>query len=89
MSNSMLADPKIELTHQIDIIRGYAQRMVMQGEALIPDEAADQRVRMQDFLAIGEAFGLTPKEMVGLVLSQESQKESACGCHSCNARNQM
>lgn len=32
MSNSMLADPKIAMTHQIDVIRDYARRMVMQGE---------------------------------------------------------
>ena len=88
MSNSMLADPKIAMTHQIDVIRDYARRMVMQGENLEPDEAADQMACMRDFLTIGGDYGLPQKEMVGLVLSQTSQKSPECGCHSCNARKQ-
>ena len=88
MSSSMLADPKINLAHQIDTIREYAQRMVMQGQTLEPDEAADQMACMRDFLTIGEDYGLTQKEMVGLVLSQASPRSPECGCHSCNARKQ-
>ena len=89
MSNSMLADPKMELIHQIDTLRGYAKTLVMQGDTLGPAEAADHEACMRDFLAIGEGYGLTQKELVGLVLSQASQKKPECGCHSCNARNQM
>ena len=89
MSNSMLADPKMAMTHQIDVIRDYARRMVMQGETLEPDEAADQMACMREFLTIGGNYGLTEKEMVGLVLGQNSQKRPACGCHSCNARKRM
>ena len=88
MSSPTLADPKIELIHQIDTLRIYAKRMVMQGEILGPDDAADHKARMQDFLAIGEAYGLTQKEMVGLVLGPTSQNKPECGCHSCNARKQ-
>jgi len=86
MSNSILADPKIGLIHQIDTIRDYAIRMVMQGETLEPDEAADQMACMRDFLIIGGDYGLTEKEMVSLVLAQASQNKPECGCHSCNAR---
>ena len=89
MSSSMLADPKLELIHQVDTLRGYAERIVIQGETLSLDEAADQKAHMQDFFAAGEAYGLTQKEMVGLLLGQSSQKERECGCHSCNARKQV
>ena len=89
MSSSMLADRKLELIHQVDTLRGYADRIVIQGETLSFDEAADQKARMQDFLSAGEVYGLTQKEMVKLVLSQTSQKAPECGCHSCNARARM
>ena len=89
MSSPTLADPKLELIHQIDTLRGYAKTLVMQGEILGPDEAADHKARMQDFLAVGEAYGLTQREMVGLVLGQVSHNKPECGCHSCNARKQM
>ena len=89
MSSSTLADPKIELIHQIDSLRGYAERVVMEGEILGPDDAADHKASMQEFLATGAAYGLTQKEMVGLVLDQTSQKRPECGCHSCNARKQI
>ena len=89
MLRPILADPKIELIHQIDTLRRYAKRMVMKGEILGPDDAVDHKARMRDFLAIGEAYGLTQMEMVCLVLDPASQKRPECGCHSCNARKQM
>ena len=89
MGSSMLADPKIELNHRIDTLRGYAERMVMQGETLSPDEAAEHKAYMQEFMATGGEYGLTQKEMVGLLLDQTSQKVPDCGCHSCKARKQM
>ena len=89
MSSQTLTDPKHELIHQIAALRSYGERMVMQGESLSPDEVADHQACMQDFLAIGADYGLTQKEMVGLLLGQSSPKGRECGCHSCNARKQM
>lgn len=89
MSSPTLADPKIELSHQIATLRGYAKRMVMQGETLSLNEATEHKAYMQEFMATGEAYGLSQKEMVGLLLDQTSQKKRDCGCHSCNARKQM
>jgi len=89
MRSPTLADPKIELNHQIATLRGYAERLVIQGETLRPDEAAEHKAYMQEFMATGEDYGLTQKEMVGLLLDQTPQKKPDCGCHSCNARKQM
>ncbi len=89
MSSSTIADSKVELTHRIHTIRDYAKRMVIKGETLEPEEVADQMACMRDFLTMGEDFGLTQKEMVGLVLGRSSEKTPDCGCHSCNARKEM
>lgn len=88
MTSSTVADPKLELIHHLHTIRDYAERMVINGEVLEPDEAAYQMACMRDYLTIGEEFGLTQKEMVVLVLVQDSPKERECGCHSCNARKE-
>ena len=88
MGSSMIADPKLELIHQIDAIRDYAKRMVLKGETLSIDEAADLESLMRDFMSIGGDYGLTSKEMVGLVLNQSPKVKRECGCHSCNARKQ-
>lgn len=88
MSSHTLADPKIELIHHVDAIRDYGRRMVLEGETLSSVETADLEARMRNFLAIGENYGLTQKEMVGLVLGQSSSKKAECGCHSCNVRKQ-
>ncbi len=89
MSSSTITDPKRELIHQIDAIRDYAKRMVLEGETLGVDEAADLDSRMREFMSIGGDYGLTSKEMVGLVLNQSPKEKRECGCYSCNARKQM
>ena len=89
MSSSTLADPKAELVHYIDTIRSYAKRMVTEGEVLEAAEAANQMACMGDFLTIGGEYGLTEKEMVGLVLDEASPKKRECGCPSCNSRKQI
>lgn len=87
MTSFMLADPKEELIHQIDTLRGYAKTSVMLGEELSADEANDQVARMRDCLDIGEALGLTKKELVVLLLGQHTESKPSCGCHSCSARD--
>lgn len=67
MSSSTLAYPKSDLIHYIDTIRDYAKRTVTEGEVLEADEAANQMACMREFLTIGGEYGLTEKEMVGLV----------------------
>ena len=83
MSGLILADPKKEFVQQIAPLKRYASRVVLHGESLAPSEDADRATHMQQFLAIGEIFHLTQREMVGLLLSglfhQKGERGSRLG----------
>ena len=81
-----IANPKEVVVQQLTTLRGYANRVVLHGETLTDSESADQTAAMEQFLAVGESYGLTPKEMVGQVLGDLSLKNRDCGCHSCRSR---
>ena len=88
MNNLTLAEPKEAMIQQLNRLRAYADRVVVHGDSLAPDEAANHAASMQQFLEAGESHGLTPKEMVDLVLGELSLKKRECGCHSCRSRGQ-
>ena len=95
MNNLTLAEPKEAMVQRLNRLRAYADRVVIHGDSLAPDEAANHAdeaanhaASMQQFLDAGESYGLTPKEMVDLVLGELFLKKRDCGCHSCRSREQ-
>jgi hypothetical protein len=74
------------MARQLSILREYACKAILDGNSLAPDEEADQADRMREFLATGESFSLTEKEMVDLVYGGLFRNRRECGCHSCRAR---
>ncbi len=76
---------KEHMVQQIAALRRYARKVLLHGETLAPYEEAKQSALMQRFLATGESFQLTRKEMVELVLAGRSGNNRSCGCHSCNS----
>ena len=86
MSNPTLVDPKEAMVRQISALRGYASKAILHGNSLAPDEEADQSDHMREFMATGESFSLTEKEMVDLIYSGLFQNRRECGCHSCRTR---
>ena len=81
-------DHKNDLVEQIAALRIYASKVLLHGETLAPYEEAKQAALMQRFLATGESFQLTRKEMVELLLAVPSGNKRECGCHSCKSREQ-
>ena len=69
MNGPILADPKKAFIQQFGPLKRYAGRVVLHGESLAPSEEADRATRMQQFLAVGEIFHLTQREMVDLLLN--------------------
>jgi len=49
-------------------LKKYAERVLIQGEDLMPWEAADKDARMEDFLDIGASFKCTYKELVSVII---------------------
>ena len=86
MNGLTLENPKEVMVQQLATLRGYASRVILRDESLPDEETAAQESAMQLFLAAGESYGLTPKEIVGQVLGDLSLKTRDCGCHSCRSR---
>ena len=86
MISPTLADPKEIMARQLSILREYACKTVLHGNSLAPDEEADRADHMREFLATGESFSLTEKEMVDLIYSGLFRNRRECGCHSCRCR---
>lgn len=86
MTNLALADPKLLLRQHGSAIKDYAERAVVCGEDLNTDEWEDLRGRMKEFLAMGNAFKLTEKELVCSLYKELFAPRRGCGCHGCRAR---
>jgi hypothetical protein len=86
VTNPTLVDPKEVMARKLSVLRRYASKAILHGNSLAPDEEADQLDHMREFLATGESFSLTEKEMVDLIYSGLFRSRQKCGCHSCRAR---
>ena len=86
MTSPALADPKEVMARQLSVLRRYASKAILHGNSLAPDEEAERSDHMRDFLATGQSFNLTQKEMVDLIYSGLFRNRRECGCHSCRAR---
>ena len=51
-------------------LRGYAERIFMQGETLDPDEEADRAKRARAFLQVGRKCEFTEHQLVFLVFDE-------------------
>ena len=89
MQDLRLANPKDVMVQQLATLREYASTVVLHGERLNDIESADQAATMEQFLAVGESYGLTFKEMVYQVLGELFVNNRDCGCHSCKSRGRV
>ena len=67
-------------------LRGYARRVLVHGDPLIPGEDEDREGRMHEFLAIGNSFNLTKREMVALLYQEMLTEGDGCSCPTCRGR---
>ena len=86
MTSPSLVDPKEVMARQLSILRGYASKAILHGNGLAPEEEADRSDHLREFMATGESFSITQKEMVDLIYSGLFRNRRECGCHSCRTR---
>ncbi|MEK7806946.1 MAG: hypothetical protein AAB528_04340 [Chloroflexota bacterium] len=87
MSATVLADPTQAMTEHRRHLKAYASRVIIRGEPLRPEEEIDRELRLREFLALGESFGCTQKELVKLLYAGVLQRKRGCDCDSCRLRN--
>ncbi len=52
------------------VLRNYAERMFLDGEALDSDEVDDHRDRMEEFMYVGSCCNFTEQQLVSLLLAE-------------------
>ena len=72
----------------LESLREYAKRVIFRGDSLTRAEELDKKARMALLMAIGRAFKLTDKEMVGLMLEGTQRGPRRCGCPDCHGRRE-
>ena len=75
------------MTEHIDVLRGYAKRVVAHGGVLTRDEERDKTERMNEYMAEGRSTGLTNSDLYSQLIGDMVQRaESKCGCPTCRKR---
>ena len=86
MANAALHDSRQKVADHLEVLQGYAQKALVDGDALSRSEAAGKSARLSEFVTLGNSFKLTMREMVVLILGDISHQPTGCGCHSCASR---
>ena len=86
MTSLMATSPRELITLHREALVKYGTMALIKGEQLSALELEDHRKRMEEFLGLGSAFGLTEREMVAWMYRGVFAERKCCGCHSCRAR---
>jgi len=73
MQSSVLTDPKERMGNHLAVLKKYAERVLTQGDDLMPWEAADKADRIGDFFEIGVSFKCTHRDLVSLIIRDAFQ----------------
>ena len=66
---------RVIMSQHLVALRGYAKRVVLDGEWLPLQDDVDREVRLREFLALGESFNVKPKDMVALLFKDLSEPQ--------------
>lgn len=75
----MATNPEGLMHEHLAVLRECALRVLAKGEQLWPTEDDDCERRRKKFFAIGSSLGLTPEELVHMILHDVLVPSSKCG----------
>ena len=76
-------NPDEMMADDLSTLRAYAERVIVRGDDLTPDEEDDRESRFREFAEIGDSFRLTEREMVNMLLDGLFHKGPKCWCAEC------
>ena len=74
------------LGEHVQVLRGYAQRVLQEGDALSEVEESDRERRMAQLLAMGSCLKFTESFMVTVIYQDIFKSPRRCGCPTCRNR---
>ena len=85
MASLAVRDPNQLMAQHQEALRKYTRRALKNGETLAYYEREDKALRLREFLAIGNTFGLSNKEMVVHLYRGLFDFKQGCDCPGCQA----
>lgn len=80
-------DSKKLMTEHLEVLRGYAKRVVAHGGVLTRDDERDKTERMTEYMAQGRSIGLNDSDLYMQIFGDMVERaESKCGCPTCRKR---
>ena len=73
------------LHEHLEKLREYAQKVIIDGDALSPEEEADREARFVLFAELGGSCRMTEREMVSLMFRGVFTPAPPCWCSKCRA----
>lgn len=75
------------MTEHLDVLRGYAKRVVAHGGVLTRDEERDKTARMSEYMEQGRRAGISDSDLYSQIFGDMVQRaEAKCGCPTCRKR---
>ena len=87
MTATTLKEARKLVEEHVEVLRVYAHRVLVEGEALSYTEATDKESRINEFRAMGSCLKLTESEMVTMVYQDMLRERRRCGCPTCRSRS--
>ena len=87
MTTSTLRAARVLVAEHVQVLRGYARRVLLDGGSLSEIEDSERQQRMGELLAMGSCLKLTGNELVSLIFKDMFDERRRCGCPTCRKRS--
>jgi hypothetical protein len=87
MPTSTLKEAKVLVAEHVQVLTGYARRVMLHDGSLSEVEDAERQRRMVELMAMGSCLGLTESEIITLIFKDMLDERRRCGCPTCRSRS--
>ncbi len=83
MGTAASRNPDDLIGQDLNILKEYAERVIVHGDVLFATEEDDRETRFRNFAEIGDSFSLTERDMVSMLFDGMFHKGPKCWCAEC------
>ena len=80
-------DPDDLMGRDLNILKEYAERVIVHGDVLTATEEDDREIRFRNFAEIGDSFSLTERDMVSMLFDGLFHQGPKCWCAECRVND--
>ena len=87
MATTASRNPDDLMGHDLNILKEYAERVIVHGDVLNDTEEDDRETRFRNFAEIGDSFSLTERDMVSMLFEGLFHQGPKCWCAECRTND--